>query len=1091
MPSTAGISGGGSLNIQPYSGASFNGPVNIAGTYSLQGITIGTSLMSGTHADAISFTPFLSTIGGGGLSIYMGSIYLSPVINTSGGVVLMADNGTLGNISFSTPVGASINANSSIILSASGLVASLTNTSSSPLVSNNSNWYIYESTPALLLNSFWPRSNNVAIWNSNYSSAPPSLILGNSYIFNSPETLTASLSASPTMTYGYSNLAVNAITLTDAYVSSRAYSIAPLSQVFSVLPSLSSGLTAGANVGTYAFSLANTGTPNTGYSVVFSTLTAGTVHVVAKTLTVGPIAETYSGSNVYSGQTLHLQPTESFNSGSPTDGLPFSGNSIALASSVGAITISSANVGASLSTLSSGFALASQSTADYVLSTVAAASVLPKYLTIASATVNPITYSGSSLATLTGSPAVGSEAVGAGNVNDGKIYTNTSVTVGGNAVAAFTSSHAGTSQATVTGLTLTGTGASNYYLGPSTIGSSISPYIVASSLITADITATAGTTKTYNGTNSVSSAFVMANTIVAQGDTLTLGSASALYSGIHAGASMITVSGLAITASSGSTSPVGGDYALATSVVTVAGSIAPVVLIPTLASTGGSKVYDGTTGVPSSVVSLSLGSGVLPGDTLVYSDTLAFSSAHVSAATANSVIATNISLTSLTGSMMGSWLTDYTLASNSATVAASITPYTITPTLSAANTSKTYDGTTSVGTAFTATISGAGLSGDSLSFTDSSAAYNSAQVNTSLVAGATVINVAGVSLSGVTGGSHGSLPSDYVLGVSTASVAASITPFILVPTLSAANTTKIYDGTNSVGSGFVSTLTAAAVAGDTLILSDSAVSYNSAHVTLATNIAATGVSIVSLSTGLANSNLSDYALGSSVATVAANITPKSLALTGLVYSANKTYDGTTVAAVTGQPTLGAAIAVGTGSATDGLPYLGDAVSLAGTAVGGFNSSHAGQVTVVSVSGLTVNSSYTGDYTIVQPTVAGSITPYTITPTLSAANTSKTYDGTSSVGSGFTATLTAAGVGGDTFTMSESAPSYNGYHVVGTSVITGTGISLIGVSGAASPSVTDYVLATNQASVAGNIVPFTIVPTLSGSGVSKPYTARAA
>ena len=67
MPSAAGISGAGSLNIQPYSGASFNGPVNIAGTYGLQGVTIGTSLMSGTHADAISFTPFLSTIGGGGL----------------------------------------------------------------------------------------------------------------------------------------------------------------------------------------------------------------------------------------------------------------------------------------------------------------------------------------------------------------------------------------------------------------------------------------------------------------------------------------------------------------------------------------------------------------------------------------------------------------------------------------------------------------------------------------------------------------------------------------------------------------------------------------------------------------------------------------------------------------------------------------------------------------------------------------------------------------------------------------------------------------------------------------------------------------
>ena len=160
----------------------------------------------------------------------------------------------------------------------------------------------------------------------------------------------------------------------------------------------------------------------------------------------------------------------------------------------------------------------------------------------------------------------------------------------------------------------------------------------------------------------------------------------------------------------------------------------------------------------------------------------------------------------------------------------------------------------------------------------------------------------------------------------------------------------------------------------------------------------------------------------------------------------------------------------------------------------YNSAHVASASVITASGLSLASivgnlnSYTSDYTLAANalTVAGSITPYTITPTLSAANTSKTYDGTSSVGSGFTATLTAAGVGGDTFTLSDGSESYNSAHVVSASSITSSGISLSAVAGTLNSATSDYALASTSAAVAATINPVTLTPTFTATGTSKVY-----
>ena len=66
---------------------------------------------------------------------------------------------------------------------------------------------------------------------------------------------------------------------------------------------------------------------------------------------------------------------------------------------------------------------------------------------------------------------------------------------------------------------------------------------------------------------------------------------------------------------------------------------------------------------------------------------------------------------------------------------------------------------------------------------------------------------------------------------------------------------------------------------------------------------------------------------------AATITAKALTMSGLSVPASKIYNATTVAVVSGTPTLQAAETAGTGTTGDGKPYSGDTVSITGTVTG--------------------------------------------------------------------------------------------------------------------------------------------------------------
>ena len=79
-------------------------------------------------------------------------------------------------------------------------------------------------------------------------------------------------------------------------------------------------------------------------------------------------------------------------------------------------------------------------------------------------------------------------------------------------------------------------------------------------------------------------------------------------------------------------------------------------------------------------------------------------------------------------------------------------------------------------------------------------------------------------------------------------------------------------------------------------------------------------------------------------------------------------------------------------------------------------------------------------------VAGTITAATLTPSLSNAGVSKTYDGTTETA--ITPTYTFAGlVSGDTAaTLSNTSKTYNSAHVVGANKVTVSGLSISAITG---------------------------------------------
>jgi gliding motility-associated-like protein len=350
------------------------------------------------------------------------------------------------------------------------------------------------------------------------------------------------------------------------------------------------------------------------------------------------------------------------------------------------------------------------------------------------------------------------------------------------------------------------------------------------------------------------------------------------------------------------------------------------------------KVYDGNIDASS----LSLTSDKYISDNIIYNSAIpTFDNKNVG-------VGKTVSLTGiyLTGVDAG----NYTLTSTTVTATGSITARSLT--VSATATNKPYDGNTSV----SINLSNNRLAGDILTISNTSANFDNKNVGT----GKTV-TVGGVSITG------GTDAGNYSLTNVTATTTASITAKSL--TVSATATNKPYDGNTTA----VVSLSDDRLSGDILTIGNTSANFDNKNVGTGKTVTIGGVSI----TG--GTDAGNYSLTNVTATTTADITPKSLGITGLVAN-NKPYDGNTVATVNGTPAYDGLVTADAGFTTVQFNSGGPSFN--------FDTKDAGTAKPITVTGYTAPST---NYTLTQPTgLTANITPAPITIAgISGAN--KVYD----------------------------------------------------------------------------------------------------
>ncbi|WP_309329386.1 YDG domain-containing protein [Mucilaginibacter sp.] len=225
----------------------------------------------------------------------------------------------------------------------------------------------------------------------------------------------------------------------------------------------------------------------------------------------------------------------------------------------------------------------------------------------------------------------------------------------------------------------------------------------------------------------------------------------------------------------------------------------------------------------------------------------------------------------------------------------------------------------------------------------------------------------------------------------------------------AAGASRVYDGT-----------TLASVTGGTLsgIISPDVVTINAAC-TFATANAGTGIVLTFYIGGASAGN---YTLTQPGTT--ANITPKALTETGAT-AANKVYDGTTTATITGGTLIGV--------------VSPDVVSVSTTGV--FANANVGTGITVTIA---ITGASAGNYTLTQPGITANITPKALTIT-GATISNKSYDGTTTASISGTASLVGI-IGTDVVTLGGTPIAVFASQNVATGIsVTVTGYALSGAS----------------------------------------------
>jgi hypothetical protein len=755
-------------------------------------------------------------------------------------------------------------------------------------------------------------------------------------------------------------------------------------------------------------------------SISANTGTATTVNAGNQTITFpSPGTQTYGVAPITLGATASsgLSVSYSVTSGPAT----VSGNTLTI-TGAGSVTIQATQAGN-----------ANWNAATPVSQTI---TVNPKSLTVSGITANNKAYNGTTAGTISTN----------GYSFTGVINGDTVTLVTNGYTATFASSSVGTGIAvTVSGLSLGGSGAGNYTLTqPSGLTANITALTVTiSSGISANNKPYDGTTAGTISSNNVVLAGVLA------GDTANVKLSTNGYSATFASSGVgtgigVTVGGLTLTGSAS------GNYTL-TQPAGLTANITALTVTVTSGITANNKPYDGTTSGMISSNSVVL-AGVLAGDTA----NVKLSTNGYSATFASSGVGTGIGVTvsglTLTGSASG----NYTLT-QPAGLTANITALTVTITSGISANNKPYDGTTAGTISSNSVVLAGVLAGDTanvkLSTNSYSATFASASVGTGI----------GVTVSGLT--LTGSASGNYTL-TQPSGLTANITALTVTVTSGITANNKPYDGTTA---GMISSNTvvlAGVLAGDTANVK---LSTNGYSATFASASVGTGIGVTVSGLTLTGSASGNYTL-TQPSGLTANITALTVTISSGITANNKPYDGTTAGTISSNSVVLAGVLAGDTAnvklSTNGYSAIFASASV-GTGIG------------VTVSGLTLTGSASGNYTLTQPSgLTANITAKSLTVSGITAN-NKVYDGTTA------ATISTNGysftgvAGGDTVTLVT-----NGYTAtfVSAGVASGITVTVSGLS-LGGGSAGNYTL-TQPSGLTANITarPLTVTAT----GVNKPY-----
>ena len=493
-------------------------------------------------------------------------------------------------------------------------------------------------------------------------------------------------------------------------------------------------------------------------------------------------------------------------------------------------------------------------------------------------------------------------------------------------VAVFADKVAGAGKTvTLTGSSITGVDAPNYTL--SLIGA---PTATAS--ITAKVLTTGGTftvnNKVYDGTASatiITNSLTLLTKVGADEVTLT---AVALFTDKAVGTGKtVTLTGSTLTGADAL------NYTLSlTGAPTTTANITSKVLTIGGSFTVNNKVYDGTTAATIATNSLTLltkeGS-----DAVTLNPVAVFANSSIG-------IGKTVSLTG--SSLTGADAPNYTLSLiGSPTTTANITAFGLIVTgITASN--KVYDGTTIA----TLNTSGAVLSGilgsDEVTLITTGA--TGTFVNKNIGTGK-LVTVNGLVLTGSDADKYSLIPP---------TTTANISPTGLTIIMVTGNN-KVYDGTTIATLNTGSASLAGIFGGDnvTLVSTGATGVFANKNVGTSKSVATSGFTLSGVDAG-------NYTL--TQPTTVANITTASLTVSSVVVN-NKVYDGTTLASLN---TVSASL----------VGILGaDAVSLITSgATGSFADKNVGAAKTVVTSGFTLTGTDSGNYTLIQPSIAGNITP---------------------------------------------------------------------------------------------------------------------